>query len=64
MNKYQKLHYSYDEGAAMREGRRRPSLGLTPEVSIPSPPAAMREGRRRPSLTSPPHKPPPPAPPQ
>lgn len=26
MNKYQKLHYSYDDRAAMREGRRRPSL--------------------------------------
>ena len=37
MNKYQKLHYSYDDRAAMREGRRRPSLAERWESKLPYP---------------------------
>ena len=40
----------YAERAAMREGRRRPSLVFPPLGLRLHPSAAMREGRRRPSL--------------
>ena len=38
--------------AAMREGRRRPSLDPEGKVLVHYVVAAMREGRRRPSLTA------------
>ena len=40
----------YRKRAAMREGRRRPSLCPGLRNSVCPPEAAMREGRRRPSL--------------
>ena len=40
------------EQAAMREGRRRPSLSPCANVETIQNHAAMREGRRRPSLAS------------